>query len=90
MCIWLRNFMGAPAPGAPMLPTPLLLFACVNLSTWLLATCPVGSMHMSAGAIANLQPHSNSGMYNYFHLHIHDMATSPTPHLACKPLILES
>ena len=24
VCIPLRNFMGAPAPGAPMLPTPVL------------------------------------------------------------------
>ena len=23
MCIQIRNFMGAPAPGAPMLPMPL-------------------------------------------------------------------
>ena len=23
MCVPLRNFMGAPAPGAPMLPTPV-------------------------------------------------------------------
>ena len=25
LCIQLRNFMGAPAPGAPMLPTPVPL-----------------------------------------------------------------
>ena len=25
MCIQLRNFMGAPAPGAPMLPTPVII-----------------------------------------------------------------
>ena len=25
VCVPLRNFMGAPAPGAPMLPTPVLV-----------------------------------------------------------------
>ena len=37
---------------------------------------------------SHLQPHSNSGMYNYFLLRLHD--TSPTPNFACKALRLES
>ena len=30
VCVPLRNFMGAPAPGAPMLPTPVNM-SCTKL-----------------------------------------------------------
>ena len=50
VCVPLRNFMGAPVPGAPMLPTPVrgkapayitIIVACHNGSVpeWLHATC---------------------------------------------------
>ena len=38
MCIQLRNFMGAPALGVPMLPTPLIIATLVDWIHGFLAT----------------------------------------------------
>ena len=50
MCIQLKNFMGAPAPSAPMLPTPVY-YGTVVCMAWTPYSCAEYSARLYTGQL---------------------------------------